>query len=145
MERCIAVLLDTHVSGGMRYNESCNDVITVIITLTHWGRYKMAAILRTTILNAFFNANVWISIYISLNIVPKGPINNSPTMVKIMAWSINTLPGLNELRKFNHKQYLCWTKFCVFIGLRQSLHYISAIFYSGNFLFEASTSYFNIS
>ena len=34
----------------------------------------------------FLNENVWISIDISLKFVPKGPINNIPTMVQIMAW-----------------------------------------------------------
>ena len=34
----------------------------------------------------FFNENVWISIKISLNFVPKGPINNIPSLVQIMAW-----------------------------------------------------------
>ena len=33
-----------------------------------------------------FNENVWIPIKISLKSVPKGPINNIPAMVKIMAW-----------------------------------------------------------
>ena len=32
------------------------------------------------------NENVWISIKISLKFVPKGPINNIPSLVKIMAW-----------------------------------------------------------
>ena len=34
----------------------------------------------------FFNENVWISISISLKFVPKGPINNIPALVQIMAW-----------------------------------------------------------
>ena len=34
----------------------------------------------------FVNENVWISITISLNVVPGGPINNSPPLVQIMAW-----------------------------------------------------------
>ena len=32
------------------------------------------------------NENVWISIKISLKFVPKGPINNIPVLVQIMAW-----------------------------------------------------------
>ena len=39
--------------------------------LTHWGRV---------------NENVWIAINISLKFVPRGPINNIPTLVQIMAW-----------------------------------------------------------
>ena len=34
----------------------------------------------------FVNENVWISIKISLKFVPKGPINNIPALVQIMAW-----------------------------------------------------------
>ena len=34
----------------------------------------------------FLNENVWISITISLKFVPKGPINNIPALVQIMAW-----------------------------------------------------------
>ena len=34
----------------------------------------------------FLNENVWISIEIPLKFVPKGPINNIPALVKIMAW-----------------------------------------------------------
>ena len=34
----------------------------------------------------FLNENVWIPIEISLKFVPKGPINNIPAMVQIMAW-----------------------------------------------------------
>ena len=55
-------------------------------SLTHWGRDKMAAISQTTLSNAFFlNENVRISIKISLKFVPKGPINNNPALVQIMA------------------------------------------------------------
>ena len=34
----------------------------------------------------FFNENVWISINISLKFVPRGPINNIPALVQVMAW-----------------------------------------------------------
>ena len=40
------------------------------------------------------NDNVWISLKISLKFVPKGPINNIPAMVQIMAWR---RPGDNPL------------------------------------------------
>ena len=55
--------------------------------LTHWGRDKMAAIFQTTFSNGFSgNENVWISINISLKFVPRGPINNIPTLLRVMAW-----------------------------------------------------------
>ena len=34
----------------------------------------------------FLNGNLWIVIKISLKFVPKGPINNIPALVQIMAW-----------------------------------------------------------
>ena len=34
----------------------------------------------------FVNENVWVSIKISLKFVPKGPINNIPALVQMMAW-----------------------------------------------------------
>ena len=34
----------------------------------------------------FLNENVWILIKISLQFVPKGPVNNIPALVQIMAW-----------------------------------------------------------
>ena len=34
----------------------------------------------------FLDDNVWISINISLKFVPRGPINNIPALVQIMAW-----------------------------------------------------------
>ena len=34
----------------------------------------------------FLNENVWISINFSLKFVPRGPINNIPSLVQIMAW-----------------------------------------------------------
>ena len=34
----------------------------------------------------FLNENVWILIKITLNFVAKGPINNIPALVQIMAW-----------------------------------------------------------
>ena len=34
----------------------------------------------------FMNENTWISIEISLKFVPKGPINDIPAVVQIMAW-----------------------------------------------------------
>ena len=34
----------------------------------------------------FLNKNVWMPIKISLKFLPKGPINNIPAMVQIMAW-----------------------------------------------------------
>ena len=50
--------------------------------LTHWGRDKM----DDTFKRISVNENVRILIEISLKFVPKGPINNIPALVQIMAW-----------------------------------------------------------
>ena len=44
----------------------------------------MAAISQTMFSDAFFNANICIFIKMLMKLVPKGPINNNPALVKIM-------------------------------------------------------------
>ena len=44
----------------------------------------------------FLNENIYISIKISLKFAPKGPINNIPALVEIMAWH---RPGNKPLPK----------------------------------------------
>ena len=45
----------------------------------------------------FLNENIRISIKISQKFVPKGPINNNPTLVQIMAWRRSGDKPLSEL------------------------------------------------
>ena len=57
--------------------------------LTHLPLNKMDAILADDIFKCIFlNENVWISIKISLKFVPKGPIDNKPALVQVMAWRL---------------------------------------------------------
>ena len=59
--------------------------------VTHWGRDEIDAILQTTFFKfIFLNENLLTAIKISLKFIPKGPINNIPALVQIMAWR---LPG----------------------------------------------------
>ena len=44
----------------------------------------------------FLNDNVKISIQISLKFVPKGPINNIPALVQIMAWRRQAIIWTND-------------------------------------------------
>ena len=47
----------------------------------------MDVISQTNILKyIFLNENVWISIKTSLRFAPRGPINNIPALVQMMAW-----------------------------------------------------------
>ena len=66
----------------------------------------------------FLNENVWIPIKISRKFVPKGPINNIPTLVQVIAWRRSGDKPLSEpmMAQFNDV-YICvirpqWVKFC---------------------------------
>ena len=52
------------------------------MTTTTTGRHFANDIFKCI----FLNENVWIPVKISLKFVPKGPINNIPALIQIMAW-----------------------------------------------------------
>ena len=56
----------------------------------------------------FLNENVWIPIQNSLKFVPKGPFNNIPALVQLMAWRRTGDKPLSEpmMTKFNDA-YMC--------------------------------------
>ena len=58
----------------------------------------------------FLNKNVWISIRISLKFVPKGPINNIPALVQIMAWRRPGDKSLSEAMMVNLPTHICVTR-----------------------------------
>ena len=58
----------------------------------------------------FLNENVWIPIKISLKFVPKGPINNIPTLVQIMAWRHLGDKPLSESMMVSLPMDLCVTQ-----------------------------------
>ena len=58
----------------------------------------------------FVNENVWIPIAISLKFVPKGPINNIPALVQIMAWRRPGDKPLSEPVMFSLLTHLCVTR-----------------------------------
>ena len=55
----------------------------------------------------FLNEHVWISIKISLKFVPKGPINNIPALVQIMAWRRPGDKPLSEAMMVNLPTRIC--------------------------------------
>ena len=55
----------------------------------------------------FMNENVWISSKISLKFVPKGPINNIPALVQIMAWCRPGDKPLSEAMMINLPTHIC--------------------------------------
>ena len=58
----------------------------------------------------FFNENVWILIKISLKFVPKGPINDIPALVQIMAWRRSGNKPLSEPMLFSLPTHICVTR-----------------------------------
>ena len=58
----------------------------------------------------FLNENVWISIKISLNFIPNGPIHNIPAMVQIMAWRRPGDKPLSEPLMVGLLTHICVTR-----------------------------------
>ena len=58
----------------------------------------------------FLNENVWIPIKISLRCVPKGPINNIPALVQIMAWRRSGDKPLSEPMVDSLPTHICVTR-----------------------------------
>ena len=58
----------------------------------------------------FLNENVWISINISLKFVPRGPINNIPTLVQVMAWRRPGDKPLSEPMMVRLPAHICVTR-----------------------------------
>ena len=58
----------------------------------------------------FLNGNVWISIKISLKVVPEVPINNIPALVQIMAWRRSGDKPLSEPMMDSLLAHICVTQ-----------------------------------
>ena len=58
----------------------------------------------------FLNENVWISIKISPKFVPRGPINNIPALVQIMAWRRPGDKSLSEPMMVSLPTHICVTR-----------------------------------
>ena len=58
----------------------------------------------------FLNENVWITINISLKFIPRGPINNIPTLVQVMAWRRPGNKRLSEPMMVRLPTHICVTQ-----------------------------------
>ena len=58
----------------------------------------------------FLNQNVWILLKIRLKFVPRGPINNIPALVQIMAWRRPGDKPLSEPMMVNLPTHICVTR-----------------------------------
>ena len=63
-----------------------------------------------TLKRIILNENVRISIKISLKFVPKGPINNNPALVRIMAWRRSGDKPLSEPTMVSLPTHICVTR-----------------------------------
>ena len=84
----------------------------------------------------FLNENVRISIEISLKFVPKGPINNIPALVQIMAWRRSGDKPLSEPMMVSLLTHICvsrrqWVKTILMIILPDS---ITQLFLSSKYI-----------
>ena len=79
----------------------------------------------------FLNENVWISIDISLKFVPRGPINNIPTLVQVMAWRRPGDKPLSEPMMVRLPTHICvtWPQWVNTLRPRQNeCHFADDIF-----------------
>ena len=74
----------------------------------------------------FLNESIWISIEISLKLVPKGPINNIPALVQIMAWRRSGNKPFSEPMLVCLLTHICITR-PQWVKLNASLDHITVI------------------
>ena len=82
----------------------------IMLWLTHWGWNKMSTISQMTLSNAFSLMKLNISVKISLKFVPKGPMNNIPSLVQIMAWHCPCNKPLSEPMMLSLLIHICITR-----------------------------------
>ena len=98
------------------YNEL--ESYTFKITATLWGQWVITLRLRQDGHHfpddifkwIFLNENIWLPIKISLKFVPKGPINNIPTLVQIMTWRRPGDKPLSESMLSSLRTHICVTR-----------------------------------
>ena len=86
-------------------------VVTELITLSHWGRNKMD-ISQITFSNAFSWMKMYefgLRLHWSLFLRAKGPINNIPSLVQIMAWCRSCDKPLSEPMVVSLLKHICVT------------------------------------
>ena len=93
---------------GLRYTASPR--ITVLFVNTLRPRRNEQYFADDIFKRIFFNENVWISIEISLKFVHKGPINNIPALVQIMAWRRSGDKSLSEPMMVSLPTHICVTR-----------------------------------
>ena len=85
-----------------------------VYTLAHWQNGRRFA--DDSFKRIFLNENAKIAIKISLEFVPKGPINNNPELVQIVAWRLSGDKPLSESMMVSLLTHIC------VIGLSELKH-----------------------
>ena len=104
----INLLLMKCVSIGSGDGVSSSRGKAIINTLR--PRQNGRHLANDTIIRIFLNENIRISIKISLKFVPKGPINNIPALVQIMAWRRSGDKPLSEPMVVSLLTHICVTR-----------------------------------
>ena len=91
---------------------AAQELASAELHLTHLPLNKMAAILQTIYFRCtFVNETFFILTKISLKFVPKGPIDNNPALVQIMAWCrIGNKPLCEPMLIWFTDAYICDTR-----------------------------------
>ena len=96
---------ENHLSWGFDVSYTRNFVINTLRLMQN-GRHFPDDIFKCI----FLNESIWISIEISLKLVPKGPINNIPALVQIMAWRQTGNKPLSEPMLVCSLTHICVTR-----------------------------------
>ena len=110
-EKCTVAMLggpcSQHVTGNTsRLNQLQSAIIFNTLRLRQNGCHFPDDIFKYISLNE----NIWISIKISLEFVPKGPIKNIPALVQIMAWRQPGNKPLSESVMTSSLTHICVTR-----------------------------------
>ena len=105
------------VIGGLtQYDRRyIGQTINLDVILKHWvntlrPRQNGRHFVDDTFKYIFLNENVIILVKISLKFVPKGPINNIPALVQIMAWRRSGDKPLSEPMMVSLLTHICVTR-----------------------------------
>ena len=95
-------------TGDVRNLNNIEPVLEVVITLRprQNGRHFPDDVFKCI----FLNENVNMSINTSLKFVPKGTINNIPTLAQIMAWRRSGDKPISESMMINLLTHICITR-----------------------------------
>ena len=105
---------NAYVRAILQYN--CETVIRYFPVDSLRPRLNRRPFANDIFICIFLNENVWIPIKISLKFVPKGPINNIPALVQIMAWRRPGGKPLSEPMMVSLPTHICvarpqWVKY----------------------------------